>query len=410
MTNIKQFSLLSESEITNLYARPDFNSDEQKLYFSMNQIELDALSHYSTTKTRVAFILQLAYFKTKHQFFNFKFEDVHADVQYILVKFFKITRLKLKGNITRQYLNMQKQIILNLFNYQDCSLKQSSLIGAHLCELLRYYPKGHDTFRQLLVYLENQKIIILSYRNLQDLFTDAFFKENERLGRLVMLIPHAQQEQLSELITREDGISKLNIIRSDQKNFQYTAVKSEVDKAVKIADLYEFAKQFLPTLKLSKNAIRYYADLAEQYAASRLRKLNNSQQWLQILCFIYHRFQQIMDNLITSFIYHTRSIMDAAKIYSAKEMAEHSSRIDIDLPKLAQFLKWFPNRKPGLNHEELNREAYKIFPEEQFPALAQFLQGQTFDKRAAKWEFYSKSSRLFALYLRPIMLTVPFVL
>lgn len=78
-------------------------------------------------------------------------------------------------------------------------------------------------------------------------------------------------------------------------------------------------------------------------------------------------------------------------------------------PKLARFLKWFPNRKPGLNHDELNHEAYKILPEEQFPALAQFLQGNTFDKRGAKWEYYSKSSRLFALYLRPIMLTVPFI-
>lgn len=116
-----------------------------------------------------------------------------------------------------------------------------------------------------------------------------------------------------------------------------------------------------------------------------------------------------MDNLITSFIYHTRFTVNAAKISSDKAMAEHSLGIDIDLPKLARFLKWFPNRQPGLTHDELNHEAYKILPEEQFSTLAQFLQGQTFDRKAAKWEFYSKSSRLFALYLRPIMLTVPFV-
>lgn len=258
MTNAKRLYLLSNSEIENLYARPDFNSDERELYFSMNQKELDALSYYSTTRTRVTFILQLAYFKAKHQFFSFKFEDVRADVQYILSKFFKITRSKLKGRITRQYLNMQKQVILNLFDYQDYSTEQSQLIETHLCELLRYYPKGHDTFRQLLVYLENQKIIIPSYRTLQDFFTDAFSKEKERLSQLVKMIPQTQQEQLLSLINKEDRISKLNIIRSDQKNFQYTAIKAEVDKAAKIADLYEFAKQFLPTLKLSKNAIRYY--------------------------------------------------------------------------------------------------------------------------------------------------------
>ena len=54
---------------------------------------------------------------------------------------------------------------------------------------------------------------------------------------------------------------------------------------------------FIPTLKLSKNAIRYYADVAEQYAASRLRRLSKPQQWLHAICFVYHRYQQIMDNI-----------------------------------------------------------------------------------------------------------------
>lgn len=409
MTNIKRFYLLSESEVTDLYARPDFNSDERELYFEMNQAELDAMRHYSTTKTRVSFILQLAYFKAKHQFFNFEFEDVRSDVEYVLSKFFKITDAKLLGRITRLRLSMQKQVILNLFGYQDFSAKQSDLVVTHLAELLRYYPKGHDTFRQLLVYLDKQKIVIPSYRNFQDLFTRAFSTENERLSQLVMLIPEAQQEDLMELIIREDGVSKLNIIRSDQKNFQYTAIRNEVDKASKIANLYEFSKTFLSTLKLSKNVIRYYADLAEQYAASRLRRLSKPQQLLQTLCFIHHRFQQIMDNLITSFMYHTRSIIDAAKTYSDKAMAEHSAALVIDLPKLARFLRWFPNRKHGLNHDELNCEAYEILPEEQFPVLARFLQGNTFDKKEAKREYYVKSSRLFALYLRPIMLAVPFI-
>ena len=59
--------------------------------------------------------------------------------------------------------------------------------------------------------------------------------------------------------------------------------KAEVDKALGIAGLYAFAKDFLPGLKISKNAIRYYADLAEQYAASRLGRLSRPQQSLQAL-------------------------------------------------------------------------------------------------------------------------------
>ena len=60
-----------------------------------------------------------------------------------------------------------------------------------------------------------------------------------------------------------------NIIWADQKDFKYTAVKTEIEKAQSIVDLYTFAKEFIPILELSKNAICYYADLAEQFGRSR---------------------------------------------------------------------------------------------------------------------------------------------
>jgi TnpA family transposase len=409
MTNLKRIYLLPEAEISNLYARPIFNQNEQRLYFELTRAELDIMEQFGTIRTKVHFILQLAYFKAKNQFFTFTFEGVRSDVDYVLAKFFKKTDVAFQGTITRQRINQQKQIILNLFGYQDWSAEQAIRVGAHIGELLRYYPKGHDTFRQLLAYLDNQRIVIPTYRSLQDMFTQAFANEGDRLDQLILSMPQGQQEQLSGLINLEDGMTRLNTLRADQKNFTYTAVSAEVEKALVIAGLYQFAKDFLPTLLLSKNAIRYYADIAGQYAASRLRRLARPQQWLHAICFIYHRYQQVMDNLITSFMYHTRVISVGAKAYAEKAAAEYHSGLVVDLPKLAHFLKWFPNRKTGLNHDELNQAAYKILPEGQFPALAQFLQGSTFDKKAAMREFYLKSSRSFALYLRPILLAVPFV-
>jgi TnpA family transposase len=274
--------------------------------------------------------------------------------------------------------------------------------------LLRYYPKGHSAFRQLLAYFDHQKIIIPSYTTLQDIFSRAFADEEKRLNAVIASMPASISDQLTALIHCDDGITALNIIRADQKDFQYTAVKTEVDKASRIVDLYTFAKTFIPSLNLSKNAVRYYADIAEQYAASRLRRLSKPQQWLHTICFVYHRYQQIMDNLIVSFSYHTRAIMDAGKTYASIAHMEHSSSVVADFPKLAKFLKWFPTRSPDMTGDELNGMAYSILPKEQFSALAEFLDGKSFDKKAALWEYYGKSSRIFSLYLRPIFTTVEF--
>jgi len=68
MHSINRLYLLPDAEIAELYARPVFNKNERLLYFTMNKLELDALSQFGTLKTKVHFMLQLAYFKAKNQF------------------------------------------------------------------------------------------------------------------------------------------------------------------------------------------------------------------------------------------------------------------------------------------------------------------------------------------------------
>ena len=408
MKIIKRIQLLTDAEISDLYDRPDFTLEERELFFTLSPNEQRALNQYHNTRTRVYFILQLGYFRAKQQFFSFHFEDAAGDTSFILKRHFGQTDTDWKGSLSRDSIRTQKQNILGLFGYQEFSTDLEPQISNKLGELIRYFPKGHSALRQLLFYLERQRIIIPSYRKLQDMFSVAFSSEEARLKPLLLSIPVYWREQLSALIEHEDGLNQLNLLRADQKDFQYSAVRFEIEKAKRIEDLYCFADQFLPSLGISKNAIRYYADVVEQYAAFRLRRLGKNQQWLYALCFIFHRYQQIMDNLIVTFLYHTRAMMDSAKAFAEMQQLKHSGRMVVDFPKLAKFLKWFPERDKSLTHEQLNEAAYRILPKQQFSVLADFLSGNTFDKTAAKWQYYADSSRLISLYLRPIVLAVPF--
>ena len=409
MANIKRINLLSNVEVTDLYARPDFNDDEKALYFTLNEQEQTILNSYTTINTQLYFILQLGYFKAKQQFFKFSFATVKHDVKFILKNHFKKNKSTLpSGSLSHYHIKKQQQDILALFNYHEWSVKYELQTKLQICGLLRYYPKSHNALRQLLNYFDGQQIIIPTYRTIQDIFTAALRLEEKRLNQIILSIPKLKQKQLSALISNNDGISQLNIMRADQKDFQFTAVRAEVEKAQKLADLYEFAKIFIPSLKLSKNAVRYYADMVEQYTASRLRRLSKHLQWLYVICFVYHRYQQIMDNLIISFMYHIRAILAEGKIYATKAQAAFNSNIVVEFPKLAQFLNWFPKRDKKLDYSALNQMAYKLLPKKQFLALSKFLAGKKFDQEAVEWESYAKSSRLFSLYLRPILMAVKF--
>ncbi|MDC9616294.1 hypothetical protein PSI19_21090 [Xenorhabdus khoisanae] len=66
----------------------------------------------------------------------------------------------------------------------------------------RYYPKEHNAFRQLLAYFEHHKLMLPSYRILQDIFSHAFIAEENRLNAAVSSLPTAITEQLAALVQR----------------------------------------------------------------------------------------------------------------------------------------------------------------------------------------------------------------
>lgn len=107
----------------------------------------------------------------------------------------------------------------------------------------------------------------------------------------MLTTPDEIKVELQHLMKHDDGVTVLNSLRSDQKDFQYTSVKLEIGKVNQIESLYQFTKTFLPSLDLSNNAVRYYADITERYAPFRLRKLSTPTQWLHVLCFVYHLYQ-----------------------------------------------------------------------------------------------------------------------
>lgn len=408
-----RINLLSNVEIDELYNLPVFDKIDREVFFTLSSSDWKLLDAYRTQKLKIYFILQLGYFRATQQFYNFRFEDIWDDTLYVLNKYFNQSKITLTDKPYRETIKDQQYVILKFYNYVDWSSDLTIQVMDHLLELIRYYPKGSNALRELFKYFQNKRIVIPKYRALQDMFSKAFNTEEARLNNIIFLIPENIKQQLQEVASNSAAVKQLNILRCDQKDFQYTETKLAVKKAKEITVLYQFCKSFIPQLDISQNSIRYYAELAENYYASRLRKMNESQQLLYLVCFIYNRYQQFMDNLIVTFQHHMNSILKDAKDYADAAAIQYSASLMLDFPKLAKFLKWFPSKeKDGseISYAELTKEAYTILPKTQFELIAAFIEGKTFDKTKAKWESYTKSAFLLSRYLRPIMLTVGFEL
>ncbi|EQB98030.1 hypothetical protein [Photorhabdus temperata] len=111
------------------------------------------------------------------------------------------------------------------------------------------------------------------------------------------------RDQLDGLLEKDDFIYSLTLLKKEQLNFSTTEIKQTIDKQKSIADLYIESKQLVKTLGISEQNIIYYSDLAQFYTIQKLKNFRSKNQArLYLLCYVSHRFRQINDQLIASFI------------------------------------------------------------------------------------------------------------
>jgi len=80
--------ILETEEIAHIYTMPDFTPDERAVFFMLTTPEREQVNLLRGTSSKVYFILQLGYFKAKHLFFTFDFEDRPVDTVFVLAKYF----------------------------------------------------------------------------------------------------------------------------------------------------------------------------------------------------------------------------------------------------------------------------------------------------------------------------------
>ncbi len=408
MSNKKRISLLTDSEIDEIYNFPEFNDHERKLYFTFDSHQWSLINASDLPTLMIHIMLKIGYFKARQQFYAFNHDLMASDICYLIEQYFTNDQEFPKTPDKRTEKN-QKDLVLAGFGYQLHS-KKDERVTEHLSMLIRHYPRPHNAARELIKYFEKMKIVLPTYRTLQDLYSDSYAQEMTHLNDLIDKIPSRITTTLNDLIYKEDenDVVSLKEMRYDQKNFSYSEVRGGINKINALTEIYWFSKEFLPKTKLANNAIRYYSNIVEQYPASRLRKLTKSLQCLYSICFIYNRYQVFADHAIVSFLHYMQILKSEVKEHVEKQLSQYITSIVKKYPNLVKFFRWFPSQENQhlLADKRLFEEAYKILPKEDFEKFAQYFEGADFDVKAERWRYFEDNFNTVSMYLRPIVLAL----
>lgn len=122
--------ILTRDEIQDIFNLPNFTDEERLLYFALTETELIILNQSRSLASKLNFILQLGYFKSRRLFFAFEISDVSDDAEFIHRKYFTDespeipTSPKIAVNTSLKH----RRTIAELHNYQFCGRKERKTI------------------------------------------------------------------------------------------------------------------------------------------------------------------------------------------------------------------------------------------------------------------------------------------
>lgn len=408
----KRLKILDEDEIESIYGRPHFTQEERHNYFTLSQHEKELIQILRSIRSQTYFILQLGYFKAKHLFFTFDLHEVAEDFQYILKEHFNGFMVDDLSPLNRLTNSKQQNLILQLFNYCHCGTNERKQLETKSRMAVTVCSKPIYIFDELMHYLAVNHIVAPGYRFIQDLVGKTItYEQNRLVSTMQNHLEQSHLKDLKQLLEDSSGLYMITQIKHEPRDFSLGEIKREIQRGKQIQLLYFLAQRLLPKLEISSESIKYYASLVEYYSVYKLKRLQEWTVYIYLLCFIYHRYQQVNDNLINTFIYNVRHYIDATKKYAKEQVYECHEENNQDLEKAGQILKLFTdtNIEASTPFHEVQEMAFSILEREKLESVAeQIVIDAKVDATAFQWEYIDKLASQFKIHLRPILLMVEF--
>ncbi len=413
----KRIRILSEAELQALYARPSFTQSEREYFFELKPQEQNLLDLPISIDSQVHAIVQLGYFNCKHRFFQFDLDEVPDDTEYVRQRYFPQNCL-IKPVLSRETKRQNQQRILELTGYKLYTKKEyEAILLDRAKELCRISIDPIFIFNEILSLLAQKKITLPGYTTLQEKIISKTIKEEQNRIKEILDMNLSKREGkiIKQLLKEDEKFYAITALKREPKNFKLTAIRQESNQFIRYQPIHVIAKRVLPLLNISNKAIIYYASLVEHYTVRGLSRLEKNQRYLWLLCFIQERYQRMLYNLTTMFIYCLEQYKEAVEQSANEEFISHSRASSVseqDL-KTAKLLRNYtsPDIDTRQSFEKIRQDTYKnILAAEEINRIADSLE----DKKKTenflaklKWQAIDTLSKKYKLPLRTLIKVIP---
>lgn len=400
----KLLSVLSDAEQEAVYGLPEFDDAQRLEYLALTEAELAIANSRPSLHAQVYCILQIGYFRAKHAFFIFDWDEVDDDRAFVLSRYFADGPFEPK-KITKHEHYVQREQIAKLCSYRPWTADFLPQLAQQAVQIVRRDVTPGFVATELIGWLNEHKIIRPGYTTLQELVSEALSAERRRLGGLLTeVLDEPAKAALGELLVRDDTLSQLAALKQDAKDFGWRQMAREREKRTTLEPLHAIAKALLPKLGVSQQNLLYYASLANFYTVHDLRNLKADQTQLYLLCYAWVRYRQLSDNLVDAMAYHMKQLEDESSADAKQSFAAEQTHRQQNAPQVGRLLSLYiddsvPDPTP---FGQVRQRAYKIMPRDALQTTAQRLSVKPVSKLALHWQAVDGLAGRIRRHLRPL--------
>jgi hypothetical protein len=228
-----------------------------------------------------------------------------------------------------------------------------------------------------------------------DHITSVLSQERTRIKDVLnKSLPPSTRATLLKLLELDDTFTDLAKLKKMSKDFSVNQIKKELKTHRKIKAIYSELKVVVNQLELSPKNLEYYASLVRHKSSFRLRRHADEQSILYLVCYLFFRYRETNDNLVSAFSYLVRKLSESSKSYGKHKVADDLEIVRNNLKVAGNLLSFFIESEisDDMAFGDIRKKAFKLLSKDKIRLLSSHLDNNDFDTRQYEWEYIDRQT------------------
>jgi len=318
-THIK---ILGKVDMKAFETPPVFSDEERNNYFSLPEWAEKFMKTLRTSANKIAFILQLGYFRSANKFFDY--DNFHRDDINFISRILDLSEkdIPIKKHYTTHWRN--RTIILKNMGFRKFDDSARERLKNEAIALSSNQITPRSLFMSLVDFLRSKKTEVPSYYALTEIITSAFKVSEKKILNLIDKYVSAEDKQLldgllavdDEYLTEDKAdVSikryRITLIKKSNHSSRPSKIKENINDLLCLKELYSRLKSTIQYLGLAPDMIQYYAGTVTKSQVFQIAR-RDRQKYLYLIAFVINQYYRLNDLLTDTLMQSVQTAFHAA--------------------------------------------------------------------------------------------------